>query len=73
MNWILQRLSFINLGFANDIFPIASSEQNLEHNLNMYEEAMRTKTMTINSTKPKTVVKCRQARQQLFTTVRSSG
>ena len=55
-------LCFYKSRFADDIVLIAGSVQNLQHNLNMQEEGMRKKDMTINATKPNTLVMLRLTR-----------
>ena len=53
---------FTYLSFADDIVLITTSEQNLQHNLIMWEGDMYMKNMTTDSTETKTMVIMRQTR-----------
>ena len=44
-NWILQAVYFTDFAFTDDIVLIASTEQNLRHNINVWEETMSRKNM----------------------------
>ena len=54
-------LLFTNLTFTNEIILITSSEQNLQHSLNIWEKAISKKNVITISTK--IVLKIRQASQ----------
>ena len=46
-------MSLTNTAFADDTVLNTRSEQNLQDNMNMWEDTLRKKNMTVNSTKTK--------------------
>ena len=62
-NWSLQPVYFTDLAFADDTVLITRTEQNLQHNIHVWEDTMRRKNIIISPTKTKTIIISRQATQ----------
>ncbi|XP_068082743.1 LINE-1 retrotransposable element ORF2 protein [Anabrus simplex] len=55
-NYLMRPVRFSDLAFADDLIVVASSEQNLQHNINVWVEELKEKGMEVNVDKTKTMV-----------------
>jgi hypothetical protein len=55
-NWKMCPVRISEVAFANDVAPIAKTEQNLQFNLDVWQQEMSRRDMDINKQKTKTMV-----------------